>query len=72
MKEKLRTHTGTPVEHQRLILRSDGRDICEMSDNKRMLGFYSVESGMEIYIIGYTYITNLYNKKLYHGISSNL
>ena len=54
MKEKLRTHTGTPVEHQRLILRSDGRDICEMSDNKRMLGFYSVESGMEIYIIGYT------------------
>lgn len=37
--------------HQRLILRSDGRDIREMSDDSRMLGYYSVESGMEIHII---------------------
>lgn len=51
VKEKLRKHIGTPAQHQRLILRSEGRDICEMSDDTRMLGFYSVESGMEIYII---------------------
>ena len=51
MKEKLRTHTGTAVEHQRLWLRQDGRNICEMMDNSKMLGFYSVESGMEIHII---------------------
>lgn len=51
VKEKLRTHIGTPVLHQRLILRNQGRDICEMGDNSKMLGFYSVESGMEIHVI---------------------
>ena len=38
-------------DYTRLILRSDGRDIREMSDDSRMLGFYSIESGMEIHII---------------------
>ncbi len=47
----MRTHTGTPVEYQQLVLRSEGRDLCPMSDNNRMLGFYSVESGMEIHIV---------------------
>ena len=51
VKDRLRKHIGTPPEHQRLILRSEGRDICEMSDESRMLGYYSVESGMEIHII---------------------
>lgn len=51
VKEKLYTHVGTPVCHQRLILKSDGKEIVEMIDNNRMLGFYSVESGMEIHII---------------------
>jgi tubulin-folding cofactor B len=52
VKERFRTHIGTPVEYQRLILRdSEGRDIRELSDNSRMLGFYSVTSGMEIHII---------------------
>lgn len=51
MKERFRTHIGTPVEHQNLVLRRDGRDICPMNDNNRMLGFYSVESGMEVHII---------------------
>jgi len=51
VKQKLRTHIGTPVEHQRLWLRQDGRNICEMMDNSKMLGYYSVESGMEIHII---------------------
>jgi tubulin-folding cofactor B len=51
VKEKFRTHTGTPVEFQRLILRREGVDIRELNDNSKMLGFYSVESGMEIHII---------------------
>lgn len=51
VKEKFRTHIGTPVDHQRLILKDNGRVICEMADNNRMLGYYSVSSGMEIHII---------------------
>ncbi len=51
VKEKFRTHVGTPVDHQRLILKESGRMICEMADNNKMLGFYSVSSGMEIHII---------------------
>ena len=50
-KEKFRTHIGTPAEHQRLHLLDQGRMICEMSDNNRMLGFYSVASGMEIHVV---------------------
>jgi tubulin-folding cofactor B len=32
-------------------LKSDGVPICEMSDNSRKLGFYSVVSGNEIHVI---------------------
>ena len=52
VKERFRKHIGTPIEYQRLILKEQGSVICEMSDNSRMLGFYSVASGMEIHIIG--------------------
>ena len=51
VKEKFRTHIGTHVDHQRLVLKDQGRTICEMSDNSRMLGFYSVASGMEIHVV---------------------
>lgn len=51
VKEKFRTHIGTPPEFQRLILKERGNVICEMSDNSRMLGFYSVTSGMEIHVL---------------------
>lgn len=51
MKEKLRTHIGTPAQHQRLILKNSGIAVCEMADDHRMLGYYSVKSGMEIHII---------------------
>lgn len=51
VKEKFRMHIGTPIDHQRLILKENGHQICEMSDNTRMLGFYSVVSGMEIHVI---------------------
>jgi len=51
VKGKLYTHVGTPAPNQRLILKSDGKELLELIDNNRMLGFYSVESGMEIHII---------------------
>jgi tubulin-folding cofactor B len=51
IKDKLRTHIGTPVDYQRLLLRSNGEYVCEMSDNSRMLGFYSVRSGHEIHVV---------------------
>lgn len=51
VKEKFRLHIGTPVDFQRLILKDSGRVICEMGDDNKMLGFYSVISGMEIHVI---------------------
>lgn len=51
VKDKLRTHIGTPPEFQKLILKRDGNPIRELNENSRMLGFYSVESGMEIHVI---------------------
>lgn len=44
-------HIGTPPDYQQLILKEHGHVICEMRDNTKMLGFYSVKSGMEIHII---------------------
>jgi len=51
VKDKLRTHIGTPPEFQRLILKHNGNVLRELNDNSRMLGFYSPESGMEIHVI---------------------
>lgn len=51
VKERFRKHIGTSVDHQRLILKHNGNMICEMSDNSKMLGFYSVISGMEIHVM---------------------
>lgn len=51
VKERFRVHIGTPPEYQQLILKEHGHVICEMADNSRKLGFYSVQSGMEIHII---------------------
>jgi tubulin-folding cofactor B len=33
------------------MLKERGNLICEMSDNSRMLGFYSVASGMEVHVV---------------------
>jgi tubulin-folding cofactor B len=51
VKERFRVHIGTPPEYQQLLLKEQGHTICEMADNSRMLGFYSVQSGMEVHII---------------------
>ncbi len=39
------------MTYQRLILKDGGRVVCELSDDSKMLGFYSVTSGMEIHVI---------------------
>jgi tubulin-folding cofactor B len=51
VKERLKLHIGTPVDHQRIILKDSGRVVCELTDNKKMLGFYSVVSGNELHVI---------------------
>jgi len=51
VKERFRVHIGTPPEHQHLLLKNNGQTICQMSDDNRKLGFYSVVSGMEIHIV---------------------
>lgn len=51
VKARLKLHVGTPVEHQRLVHKINGTAVRELSDNSKMLGFYSVESGQEIHIV---------------------
>lgn len=51
VKFKLHRHIGTPPEFQTLILKNRGQVVCELSDDNRPLGFYSVEHGMEIHIV---------------------
>lgn len=50
LKARLYLHHGTPAESQRLTLRDGGIDICALDDDSKMLGFYSVQSGMEIFV----------------------
>jgi tubulin-specific chaperone B len=51
VKERFKLHIGTPVDHQRIILKDNGRVIGELTDNTKMLGFYSVVSGNELHVI---------------------
>ena len=51
VKMKISTHCGTPAASQRLVLKDAGQPIAHMDDDSKMLGYYSVESGMEIHII---------------------
>ncbi|KAH8054080.1 hypothetical protein JL721_10576 [Aureococcus anophagefferens] len=50
VKARLHLHHGTPADMQRLTLRDGGVDLCAMDDDSKMLGFYSVTSGMEIFV----------------------
>jgi len=51
LKARLHMHCGTPASAQRLILRDGGQDIAHLDDDSKMMGFYSIESGMTIHII---------------------
>lgn len=50
VKARLHLHHGTPSDSQRLTLRDGGMDLCAMDNDDKMLGFYSVQSGMEIHV----------------------
>lgn len=50
VKRKLHTHCGTPAVHQRLLLRDNGQTLALLADDSKMLGYYSVESGMVIHV----------------------
>lgn len=51
VKEKLYRHCGTSPEWMALVLKSGGRVLCELKDDKKKLGFYGVKTGMEVKII---------------------
>jgi tubulin-folding cofactor B len=51
VKAKLYRHCGTGAEHCYLILKAGGDAIARMDEDDRMLGYYGVESGMEIHIV---------------------
>ncbi|KAJ8612882.1 hypothetical protein CTAYLR_002079 [Chrysophaeum taylorii] len=50
LKARLYLHHGTPASSQRLVLRDGGADICALDDDSKMLGYYSVQSGMTIHV----------------------
>eukprot|EP00246_Nothoceros_aenigmaticus_P009283 TRINITY_DN24697_c0_g1_i1.p1 TRINITY_DN24697_c0_g1~~TRINITY_DN24697_c0_g1_i1.p1 ORF type:complete len:273 (-),score=59.24 TRINITY_DN24697_c0_g1_i1:93-911(-) len=52
IKEKLRNHTGTPVDAQKLELYDSGdKKVCDLSDNHKSLGFYSPLDGYRIHVV---------------------
>lgn len=50
VKGKIYTHSGTNPGMQKLTLRSGGETLCLLDDDSKMLGFYGVQSGMEIHV----------------------
>jgi tubulin-folding cofactor B len=50
VKFKLSKHAGTTPNFMTLILKQGGTAIAVMDDDSKMLGFYGVQSGMEIHI----------------------
>jgi len=52
LKHKIHRKTGTPPDYQKLLIKSGGVVIGEIGpDDSKMLGFYSIESGMEIHCV---------------------
>lgn len=51
LKDKIRAHCGTAVGAMELILRyPDGRDICRLDDESKMVGFYSPQDGWIVHV----------------------
>ncbi|CAM9230335.1 unnamed protein product [Ectocarpus sp. 12 AP-2014] len=50
VKGKIYTHCGTNPGMQKLSLRSGGQTMCQLDDDSKKLGFYGVQSGMEIHV----------------------
>lgn len=52
LRHKVYQHTGTkPDAMELLVMRSDGSVYARLDDDRRMLGFYSVENGMRLHVV---------------------
>eukprot|EP00297_Palpitomonas_bilix_P011230 CAMPEP_0113899418 /NCGR_PEP_ID=MMETSP0780_2-20120614/20014_1 /TAXON_ID=652834 /ORGANISM="Palpitomonas bilix" /LENGTH=272 /DNA_ID=CAMNT_0000891571 /DNA_START=184 /DNA_END=1002 /DNA_ORIENTATION=- /assembly_acc=CAM_ASM_000599 len=52
VKEKIRNHTGTAVQHMDLVLKDQSnKPLVELNDDTKMLGFYSPQNGYYIHVI---------------------
>lgn len=51
VKDRLYRHGGTGAGFQKLMLKKGGQTLCELTPDDRMLGFFGVQSGMELHII---------------------
>ncbi|CAM9724894.1 unnamed protein product [Phaeothamnion confervicola] len=51
IKAKIYTHCGTNPGMQKLVLKSGGQMLAALSDDSKMLGYYGVQSGMEVHVI---------------------
>jgi len=51
VKERFRLHFGTPVQYQKLTLLDGDKFRCNMDDNTKKLGYYSVESGNVVHVV---------------------
>lgn len=51
LKDRLYRHCGTAAGFQKLLLRDNGKTLCELLPDDRMLGYFGVQSGMEIHIV---------------------
>lgn len=52
VKVKVYSHCGTKPEAQQLLLmRADGSVAARLDDDRRMLGFYSAQSGMRLHVV---------------------
>ena len=52
LKFRIHRQTGTPPDYQKLIIKQAGAAIGEIGpDDTKMIGYYGIESGMEIHCI---------------------
>ena len=52
LKFRIHRQTGTPPDYQRLIIKQGGVQIGEIGpDDSKMIGYYGIESGMEVHCI---------------------
>eukprot|EP00588_Corethron_pennatum_P008403 CAMPEP_0194290296 /NCGR_PEP_ID=MMETSP0169-20130528/40946_1 /TAXON_ID=218684 /ORGANISM="Corethron pennatum, Strain L29A3" /LENGTH=331 /DNA_ID=CAMNT_0039037839 /DNA_START=154 /DNA_END=1149 /DNA_ORIENTATION=+ len=51
MKDRIYQNSGTPPAYQHLILRSGGADTRVLDNDNAMLGYYSLDNGMEVHCV---------------------
>ncbi|GMI03487.1 hypothetical protein TrLO_g6350 [Triparma laevis f. longispina] len=52
LKFRIHRQTGTPPDYQKLLIKQGGQVIGEIGkDDSKMIGFYGIESGMEIHCV---------------------